>query len=304
MTPRFTLQSDSFRRCCRLLPSLLCLALASPLTAAERPSLELVEASFFEGNGIAEPPEWGSPQLAESFDRAQARYIYTLVNLKNNLWQLEAQDVRLRLRYFAPDGSLIGEPQIDYRVPVDWEYADLWTGWGWDDTHQWEAGVYKVEIHRGDDESGNPLAVRQFQITDNSSPAVTLSRGSVAYDRMGFFTGDNVEDEPPDDWSDPRLRNRFAQDAATFVYTLVSLKNLQWQQRGQRIVIYLRYYRSSGELAGDPVIDYQVPADWETVRLVNGWGWPEPGKWERDRYRVELWLNNRRKIGESHFEIY
>ena len=120
---------------------------------------------------------------------------------------------------------------------------------------------------------------------------------------MAFFEAGD-DDAPPEDWSDPRLRNRFAQAQTRFVYTLVSLENLQWRQRAQDVVIHLRYYLSNGELFGNPVIDYRVPADWEHAELWNGWGWSEAGKWKRDRYRVELWLDNRRKIGESHFEIF
>ena len=304
MTPQMLLKAGAFRRCSRLLFSLFCLALSATATAVDQPALDLVDVAFFEGDGNTAPPDWDSAHLTESFDRAEARYIYTLVNLKNNKWQLEEQEVRLRVRYFAPDGSLIGEPMIDYRVPIDWEYADLWTGWGWDTTHQWEAGDYRVEVHPDDVDSDTPLAVKTFRITDQSPPLPALGRGGVAYERMGFFTEDNGNDEVPGDWSDPRLRNRFAQENTTYIYTLVGLKNLQWQQQGQRVVIHLRYYHSNGRLAGDPVIDYKVPSDWEIVRLANGLGQEEPGNWQRDRYRVELWLDNRRKIGESHFEIY
>lgn len=137
------------------------------------------------------------------------------------------------------------------------------------------------------------------------SGKASLAATGVEFDRMGFYqAGDEGDENPPQEWSDPRLKNRFAADSTRYVYTLVSLKNLQWQNADQEIVIHLRYYHSDGRLFGAPVIEYEVPQDWEFTELWNGWGWPEAGKWSPDRYRVELWLDNRKKIGASHFTIY
>ena len=82
------------------------------------------------------------------------------------------------------------------------------------------------------------------------------------------------------------------------------LKNEKWKTEDQQVNIYLRYYRSNGELFGDPIIDEQISRDWSSVRLWSGWGWPDPGNWQPDRYRVEIWLDNNQKIAESHFTIH
>ena len=164
MTPRIMLRADAVRRGYRLLFILFCLALAGTPKADDRPPLELVEMGFFEGDANATLPEWGSSELSESFDRAQARYIFTVVNLKNNLWQVQGQDVRLLVRYFAPDGSLLGEPLIEYHVPADWEYTDLRTGWGWNAAGNWEAGPYRVEIHAENNGVTDLVAERNFSI--------------------------------------------------------------------------------------------------------------------------------------------
>ncbi|MDJ0778224.1 MAG: hypothetical protein QNJ85_10195 [Gammaproteobacteria bacterium] len=301
MTPRFAFPQDTGRPARLLLCALLCLAVAGTPRADESAALELAEIGFFEGGVDQDPPEWGSPELADSFERDHVRYIYTMLNLKNNLWQQREQDVRLQVRYYAPDGSLFGDPVIEHRVPADWEYADLWTGWGWETKSHWESGPYKVEIW---DQNQGLIAQKKFSITPAKNVPVPSATAGVNLDRMAFFAGDEGNEGPPEDWGDSRLRNRYAQEDTRFVYTLVSLENLQWQQREQDVVIHLRYYLSNGELYANPIIDYRVPADWEYAELWNGWGWSSAGKWKRDRYRVELWLDNRRKIGESHFEIY
>ena len=126
----------------------------------------------------------------------------------------------------------------------------------------------------------------------------------VAFDQMAFFeAGDDVDEGPPPDWDDPRYTDRFDRARVRYIYTMVSLKNLRWQLEDQTVVIHLRYYHSDGRLFGNPVIDYEVPSDWEFAELWNGWGWPEAGTWEADRYRVELWLDNRKRIGSGYFTV-
>ena len=126
----------------------------------------------------------------------------------------------------------------------------------------------------------------------------------VDFDQMAFFeAGDDVSEGPPEDWDDPRFTNRFDNTRIRYIYTVVGLRNLRWQLEDQTVVIHLRYYHSDGRLFGNPVIDYEVPRDWKYAELWNGWGWPEAGSWEPDRYRVELWLNNRKRIGSAYFTV-
>ena len=127
----------------------------------------------------------------------------------------------------------------------------------------------------------------------------------VEFDRMAFFeAGDGAGERPPQDWDDPRYRDRFPRDETRYIFTMVSLKNMRWELEDQHVSLQLRYYRSDGRLFGDPMIDYAVPQDWEYAELWNGWGWPEPGAWEPDRYRVELWLDSRKRIGAGYFTIH
>lgn len=135
-------------------------------------------------------------------------------------------------------------------------------------------------------------------------PVPLQAAAGVEFDRLEFYeAGDDDNERPPEDWDDPRYSRSFDSGRTRYIYAMVSLKNLRWNLEDQHVVIHLRYYHSDGRLFGDPVIDYHVPQDWEFAELWNGWGWPEPGAWEPDRYRVELWLDNRKRIGSGYFTI-
>ncbi len=260
--------------------------------------VEFVELGFFEGTENIEAAEWGSQQFKSSFSKSRTRYIYTLINLKNNLWQIKPQEVNISVRYYHFDGRLLAQPVITAEVPADQEFADLWTGWGSVAADQWESGQYRVELWLN---NSKKIGQDIFQIKSNT---ISTSRSnSVEFDKIGFYEA-SPEDEVPSDWNDSRVRNNFNKDATRYIYTMINLKNLRWKLQDQSVRIHLRYYHSDGRLLGDPVIEYDVPKDWEYAELWNGWGWPDPGKWPADRYRVELWLDNRDKIGESYFTIH
>jgi hypothetical protein len=270
---------------------------SSALANIDNP-IEFVELGFFEGAENIEAPEWDSQNFKSSFSNSRTRYIYTLINLKNNLWQIKQQEVYINVRYYHSDGRLLAEPIINAKVPADWEYANLWAKWGTEAADQWENGQYRVELWLNNNQK---ISEGFFQIKSNM---VSTSRSEgVAFDKIGFYEA-GPEDEAPSDWNDSRITNNFIKNDSRYIYTKINLKNLHWKVRDQSVSIHLRYYHSDGRLFGDPVIDYDVPKDWENAELWNGWGWPDPGEWPADRYRVELWLNNIDKIGEGHFTVH
>ena len=281
---------------CRAL--LLGLFITSPAIANIDNPVEFVELGFFEGGENIEAPGWDSQQFKSSFSKSRARYIYTLINLKNNLWQIKPQEVNISVRYYHSDGRLLAQPVINAEVPADREYADLWTGWGSEAADQWESGQYRVELWL---DNSKKIGEDFFQIKSNT---ISTSRSkSVEFDKIGFYEA-GPDDEVPSDWNDSRVKNNFTKNGTRYIYTMINLKNLRWKVRDQSVRIHLRYYHSDGRLFGDPVIEYDVPKDWEHAELWNGWGWPDAGKWPADQYRVELWLDNRDKIGEGHFTIH
>lgn len=269
-------------------------------------TVEFGELYFFEGDRNSELPNRNSPKINSTFDRNSSRYIFSVVRLKNNRWNESTQDVSIKVRYLRSDGSLFGEASINHHVPADWEYATLWTGWGWDTPGKWDRDNYRIELWLDD---AVKIGDGFFQVKSDSNTASTpearSTSTSVEFEKMGFFeAGAEGSDQPPLEWNDKRLKNTFQIIETRYIYTMIRLKNLLWREQDQDVSINLRYYHSDGRPLGEQVIDYRISADWDHAELWNGWGWPQAGKWEADRYRVELWLGNKQKIGERHFTIH
>jgi hypothetical protein len=269
-------------------------------------AVELDDLFFFEGGRDAQLPHRTSPKIKNSFDNSGVRYIYSVIRLKNKRWKESAQDLVINVRYLRADGGLIGEPDISQHIPADWEYATLWTGWGWDIAGKWEAGAYGVELWLDNTEKiGEGVFHLESSAKSVAGSRIVSSPVGVRFDQMGFFEGSAESTEKaPDDWSDERLKNTFRKSEARYIFTLVSLKNRLWQKQEQDVSINIRYYHADGRLFDVAVINYTIPAEWEHAELWNGSGWPEPGNWETGRYRIELWLNDNQKIGESHFTVH
>ncbi|MEM7564450.1 MAG: hypothetical protein AAF353_15585 [Pseudomonadota bacterium] len=262
------------------------------------PPVEFAELGFYEDTPAAAAISPKDRPLSDSFSESRARYIYSLLKLKNNLWQLESQNINVTLRYYRSNGTLLAQPTVEQTIPAEWEYIDLWAGWGAEEAGEWQADNYRVEAWINNNEK---IGEASFRIKSNK---VSTSRSEkVEFDRMGFYEA-GPDDSAPEDWNDSRVKNHFKKSSTRYVFTMINLKNLQWQLADQSVKIHIRYYHSDGRLYGDPVIEYDIPSNWEYAELWNGWGWDDPGNWPEDHYRVELWLDNREKIGESFFTIH
>jgi hypothetical protein len=77
-----------------------------------------------------------------------------LVKAKNLLYRNRSHKPQVFGRYYYPDGTLFGEAKVNVDIPSDWENADLWTGWGWDEPGKWTIGTYRLEILFGNTKVG------------------------------------------------------------------------------------------------------------------------------------------------------
>lgn len=286
--------------------AVVCFALIIYPSDSVAATVEIEELFFFESGRDPQLPHRNSPQIKTSFNRDSVRYIFTAVKLSNKRWQESAQDLVINVRYFRSNGNLFGETSINQHIPSDWEYATLWTGWGWDIPGKWEADTYRVELWL---DNSDKIGEGSFHLESSSNTAsgariASVSSG-VQFDKMGFFEGSaEATEKAPDDWNDKRLRNTFRKNETRYIFTLVSLKNRLWKKQDQDISINVRYYHDDGRLFDVAVINYTIPADWEHANLWNGVGRSQAGNWKAGRYRIELWLNDKQKIGESYFTVH
>lgn len=271
------------------------------VSAAASNTIELIRIGFFEGRSDTLIPEWDSPRIKSTFARASTRSIFALLQIRDLEKTAANRDRRVIVRFVRPDGTLLGENRLDLDLDhaAKRELLELTTSWGWDTPNHWDTGFYRVEVRLGD---GTPIGESRFFIKADTR-FVTLT-GGVRFEQIGFYeAGDDGIELAPEDWPDDRLGNHFIGDEARYIYTMIRLRNLKWNIEEQNVKIHLYYYRPSGDMFGDPVIDYTIPADWETAELWNGWGWSEAGHWEPGQYRVELWLDDQHKIGQGYFDI-
>jgi hypothetical protein len=119
-------------------------------------TVSLTQIRFFEGGENID----SGRIYNTSFAKSSARYIYTEVTLDNHWYNVQDNPVSLVLKYYKEDGSLFGEPVHSYTIPMSWDVAELWKGWGWADAGWWDTGRYRVEIWN----AGVQLGVNYFNI--------------------------------------------------------------------------------------------------------------------------------------------
>lgn len=127
----------------------------------EKTYLEFEFVKFFE-SGFTVPPE-PQRQYKTDFPISTTRYINFLVGAKNLLYRNRTHKPLVIGRYYYPDGTFFGEAKVNVDIPSDWQNADLWTGWGWDQPGKWSLGTYRVEIFFGN----KKVAEGKFTIYDD-----------------------------------------------------------------------------------------------------------------------------------------
>ncbi len=137
------------------------------------PELEFESLQFFESG--YDVPEVSELNYTTRFPKSKTRYIYFMVNVKNLLWNKESQIPMIIGRYYNPDGSFLADVDALVDIPADWEYADVWQGWGWDEPGNWSDGTYRVEILFGN----KKVAEKQFFIYDDILKEDYVSRQDI-----------------------------------------------------------------------------------------------------------------------------
>lgn len=97
------------------------------------------------------------------FNKSTARYIYFEAEVRNNLYDVKSNTVKIYAEYYKPDGTLFGDPNVEYTIPPDWSTAYLWNGWGWNEPGNWDTGTYKIVLFNG----GQKLTEIYFRISDD-----------------------------------------------------------------------------------------------------------------------------------------
>jgi len=269
-----------------------------PVTSEEKTYLQFQSVKFFESDRTMPPQR----QYGTDFPKSTTRYVNFLVEAKNLLYKNRVHKPLVFGKYYNPDGSLRGEAKVNVDIQPDWENAELWNAWGWENPGKWPVGTYRVEIWFGSAKVGEGT----FRIYDDrpaTSPpitSVTTEKVYLEFQSLKFFEGGYTT--PPE--SQRQYKTEFPRSKTRYVYFVVMSKNLLYRNRSQKPLIFGRYYYPDGTLFGEAIIDkVEVPANWENAELWTGWGWDNPGKWTLGTYRLEILFGNT-KVGEGSFTIY
>jgi tetratricopeptide (TPR) repeat protein len=96
-----------------------------------------------------------------------------------NHWKYVSAEYKLLVRYYKPDGSLMGEIEDQIVTKPEWETFWHTRGWGWEKSGNWPLGVYCVEVlidyeHRitgeftiFEDQAEKPFAFQPLPFTGN-----------------------------------------------------------------------------------------------------------------------------------------
>jgi hypothetical protein len=124
-------------------------------------SLDSLHMKFFESD--RDIPSKGNRTYATSFAQNTARSIYCEVSYSSCYDCTTGRTLKLSLKYYKPDGSLMGVPSLDYKSYES--YDSFYLGWGWQEPGHWTSGTYTVEAYL----DGGYIGKSTFDIYGSSS---------------------------------------------------------------------------------------------------------------------------------------
>jgi hypothetical protein len=96
--------------------------------------------------------------------------------------------------------------------------------------------------------------------------------------------------------------NRFKASKSRAIYWELSLDHPPLGQR-KNLIIRSVCYGPDGSVFGEGELNTYVEANWGKSKHIYGWGFDEPGHWKDGKYRVDLFVGDK-KITSGSFEIY
>ncbi len=133
-------------------------SVSSRADVAEGITLRLQGVRFYEG-GISSVPRKDRHFVSE-FARETSRFIWSQVDVENNLWQDRDRTYTFGWQYINPDGSVRGELSLPFTISKEWQTAWVNHSWGWSTPGQWPPGDYRVIVLV----DGRPLGEGTFTI--------------------------------------------------------------------------------------------------------------------------------------------
>lgn len=229
-----------------------------------------------------------------TFNQSASRYIYTELNVKNNMYQQTDWKTSFTAKYFNPDGSLFGEPTINSTITTDLDDFTVRTGWGWPDNGNWKSGRYRVEVWDGDQKLGEDYFNIGDEYAETASRNFNGSRNYTFQSVKFFKEGENVQTK--------EFQEVFDKSKTRYIYAQVNFINHKYELSEWKTDFKIKFYHPDGSLWADLTSNVNIQTDRDPAFVYSGWGWPDYDKWTPGKYRVEVWDGND-KIGEDYFTV-
>jgi tetratricopeptide (TPR) repeat protein len=140
----------------------------APISQASTKTVEYQSIRLFESPRIA--ADLSQRDYRDSFLQSGTRYVWYEIYLKNLLWNIRDQSIKLTAKYYKPDGTIMGEPVLTYNIPKEWDYGYLWHALGWEAPGNWTPGIFFIEIYMED----TCVTRKSFSILDDRKSVATV----------------------------------------------------------------------------------------------------------------------------------
>jgi hypothetical protein len=112
-------------------------------TPRHEPNLNVLSIQFYEGVEAYSGPS--RPGFRFRFAKSTTRFVMCWVKFTHS-WQYSTFKYKLQIRYYRPDGSMVGELEDEIEVDPQRPSFSYSRGLGWKEPGNWQPGDYRVEI--------------------------------------------------------------------------------------------------------------------------------------------------------------
>lgn len=272
-----------------ILMAVLTAAAAIPAHAQD---MELRMLHFYESG--FHPAAKAQRRYVSILPKSSTRFVYWEMTVRNKLYNVRDQSHTVVALWYRPDGTRFGRTRQTFNIRAGWASAWVSHGWGYRTPGRWKPGKYRVDIVV----DGRVYVRRNFLIYDDAK--IDPDAGHFAYQSVRLFESPGKAVPV----SQRHYATSFNRATTRYVFAEVRGRNLLYRKRDFYPIVILRYFKDNGAYAGEMIVHRAiVRASWRDALIAGGWGWNTPGHWPAGRYRVEVWLSNDRKVGETTFTI-
>jgi hypothetical protein len=117
---------------------------------------------------------------------------------------------------------------------------------------------------------------------------------------LEYISFDIYDIEPVDENVKPK--DSLPKSTTTYVYGMLTVKNLLKGLQDQEYKITYKYYSQTGQLLGQSDSTFSVKKEWQFATFYSNWGWDQPRNWAIGNYTLELWIDDN-KFAVKKFSI-